>query len=136
MCAGSVEVTAELAQELLEASDQYMLETLKVLCEMKIADELAPDNVSAVSAGWGWGGEQLGKGRCKQGLLRASSWACWAGAAHMLDCLQAWEGVMLAALLLQAFDLAENFNAPQLSKRCALFCLVSSAGGPSSLVHP
>ena len=23
----------------------------------------------------------------------------------------------------QAFDLAENFNAPELSKRCALYCL-------------
>ena len=49
-------VTAELAQELLEASDQYMLETLKRLCEMKIAEELAPDNVSAVSAAGGSGG--------------------------------------------------------------------------------
>lgn len=52
-------MTAELAQELLEAADQYMLETLKRLCEMKIVEELAPDNVSAVSAagaGWGRGG--------------------------------------------------------------------------------
>lgn len=24
---------------------------------------------------------------------------------------------------MQAFDLAENFNAPELSKHCALFCL-------------
>ncbi len=47
--AGTVEVTAELAQELLEASDQYMLDPLKRLCEMKISDELQPDNVSAVS---------------------------------------------------------------------------------------
>ena len=49
-CAGSVEVSPELAQELLEASDQYMLETLKRLCEMKIREELEPDNVSAVGA--------------------------------------------------------------------------------------
>ncbi|GAB4819192.1 hypothetical protein N2152v2_006238 [Parachlorella kessleri] len=66
---GHVDVTAELAQELLEAADQYMLDNLKRLCEIKIAEELQPDNVSV------------------------------------------------------AFDLAENFNAQELSKRCALFCL-------------
>lgn len=67
--AGKVEVPPELAQELLEASDQYMLDTLKHLCEQTITDQLAPDNVSA------------------------------------------------------AFDLAENFNAPELSKQCVLYCL-------------
>lgn len=64
-----MDVPPELAQELLEVADQYMLETLKRLCEQAITDQLAPDNVSA------------------------------------------------------AFDLAENYNAPELSKQCALFCL-------------
>jgi hypothetical protein len=32
-CAGSVEVAADLAEELLQAADQYMLEPLKRLCE-------------------------------------------------------------------------------------------------------
>ncbi len=45
-----MDVTAELAQELLEAADQYMLDNLKRLCEIKIAEELQPDNVSVVSA--------------------------------------------------------------------------------------
>ncbi len=67
--AGRVEVPPELAQELLEVADQYMLETLKHLCEQTITDQLAPDNVSA------------------------------------------------------AFDLAENYNAPELSKQCVLYCL-------------
>jgi hypothetical protein len=64
---GSVEVPPELAQELLEAADQYMLDALKRLCEAAIAERLAPDNAAA------------------------------------------------------AFDLAENFNAPELAKRAALF---------------
>ena len=58
-----------MAQELLEVSDQYMLDTLKRLCEQAITDQLSADNVSA------------------------------------------------------AFDLAENFNAPELSKQCAMYCL-------------
>ena len=62
-------MTSELAQELLEVADQYMLDRLKHLCEQAITKELAPDNVSA------------------------------------------------------AFDLAEAFNAPELSKQCALYCL-------------
>ena len=66
---GTVDVTPEMAQELLAASDQYMLDTLKRLCEATIAAQLTAENVSA------------------------------------------------------AYDLAENFNAPELSKRCALFCL-------------
>lgn len=59
----------ELAQELLEVADQYMLDGLKRLCENAITEQLAPDNVSA------------------------------------------------------AFDLAENYNAPELAKQCALYCL-------------
>lgn len=43
-----------------------------------------------------------------------------------------------------AFDLAENFNAPELSKQCALFCLREhgemvkggGGGGPSKLASP
>jgi len=66
---GTVEVPPELAQELLEAADQYLLDSLKRLCEGAIAAQLAPDNVAA------------------------------------------------------AFDLAEAFNAPELSKSCALYCL-------------
>ncbi|PSC71051.1 ARM REPEAT PROTEIN INTERACTING WITH ABF2-like isoform B [Micractinium conductrix] len=66
---GKVHVPPELAQELLEVSDQYMLESLKHLCEQTITEQLAPDNVSA------------------------------------------------------AFDLAENYNALELSKQCALYCL-------------
>lgn len=38
---------SELAQELLEVADQYMLDRLKGLCESAITHELAPDNVSA-----------------------------------------------------------------------------------------
>lgn len=66
---GTVEVKPELAQELLEAADQYLLDPLKRLCEATIAGQLAPDNVA------------------------------------------------------EAFDLAEAFNAPELSKSCALYCL-------------
>jgi hypothetical protein len=76
-----LEVPPELAQELLEVADQYMLETLKHLCEAAITAQLAPDNVSA------------------------------------------------------AYDLAENLNAPELSKQCAMYCLKQQpelvAGGSS-----
>ena len=79
--AGKVEVPPELAQELLEVADQYMLEPLKHLCEAAITSQLAPDNVSA------------------------------------------------------AYDLAENLNAPELSKQCAMYCLKQQpelvAGGSS-----
>lgn len=70
---GKVDVPPELAQELLEVSDQYMLEPLKHLCEQTITEQLAPDNVSA------------------------------------------------------AYDLAEQYNAPELSKQCALYCLREQA---------
>ncbi|KFM24580.1 ARM repeat protein interacting with ABF2 [Auxenochlorella protothecoides] len=70
---GSVAVPPEAAQELLAVSDQYMLDTLKRLCEAAIAEGLTPDNVSA------------------------------------------------------AFELAEGFNAPDLAKRCVLFCLAHHA---------
>ena len=66
---GEVEVPPDMAQELLAAADQYMLGTLKRLCEAAIAGQLTAENVSA------------------------------------------------------AYDLAENFDAPELAKRCALFCL-------------
>ena len=67
--AGTVEVTADLAEELLQAADQYMLENLKRLCEIAIADTLTCENLGAV------------------------------------------------------YELAENFDAPQLAKRCVLFAL-------------
>ena len=44
---GSVEVKPELAQELLGAADQYMLDNLKRLCEAAIAVHLSPENVFA-----------------------------------------------------------------------------------------
>ena len=44
---GTVDVNLDIAQELLEAADQYMLESLKELCEQKISQHLALDNVWA-----------------------------------------------------------------------------------------
>ena len=69
MCAGSTEVTSELAEELLQAADQYMLDGLKQLCEEAISQGLTMENLG------------------------------------------------------ELYDLAENFNAPQLGRRCALFAL-------------
>ncbi|KAF3336904.1 ARM REPEAT PROTEIN INTERACTING WITH ABF2-like protein [Carex littledalei] len=43
---GSVEVTNEIAQDLLRAADQYLLEGLKRLCEYTIAQDVNLDNVS------------------------------------------------------------------------------------------
>lgn len=42
---GNVEVSSELASELLQASDQYLLEGLKRLCEMCIAQSLAVETL-------------------------------------------------------------------------------------------
>ena len=47
MYVGSVEVTTDIAQELLEVADQYMVDSLKKLCEDAIAEQLSADNVSA-----------------------------------------------------------------------------------------
>lgn len=69
ICAGSTEVTSELAEELLQAADQYMLDGLKQLCEEAISQGLTMENLG------------------------------------------------------ELYDLAENFNAPQLGRRCALFAL-------------
>lgn len=44
---GTVEVKPDIAQELLEAADQYMIENLKSLCQLAITEELTPENVSA-----------------------------------------------------------------------------------------
>lgn len=44
---GDVKVKPELAQELLQAADQYMLDGLKSRCEATIAQHLAPENVVA-----------------------------------------------------------------------------------------
>ncbi|KMZ74796.1 arm repeat protein interacting with abf2 [Zostera marina] len=43
---GSVEVTLDIAQDLLRASDQYLLEGLKRLCEYSIAQNVSLDNVT------------------------------------------------------------------------------------------
>ncbi|CAM6085940.1 unnamed protein product [Calypogeia fissa] len=45
---GTVEVTADVAQDLLRAADQYLLEGLKRLCEYAIAKDLTLENVSNV----------------------------------------------------------------------------------------
>ena len=45
---GRVEVTADIAQELLRAADQYLLAGLKRLCEAAIGEGLCPDNLLAV----------------------------------------------------------------------------------------
>eukprot|EP00898_Chlorokybus_atmophyticus_P005667 jgi/Chlat1/6100/Chrsp40S05677 len=45
---GTVEVTADIAQELLRAADQYLLEGLKRLCEFAIAQDLTVENVSGI----------------------------------------------------------------------------------------
>ncbi|XP_042048528.1 ARM REPEAT PROTEIN INTERACTING WITH ABF2-like [Salvia splendens] len=43
---GSVDVNLEIAQELLRAADQYLLEGLKRLCEYAIAQDISVENVS------------------------------------------------------------------------------------------
>ncbi|XP_031101251.1 ARM REPEAT PROTEIN INTERACTING WITH ABF2-like [Ipomoea triloba] len=43
---GSVNVNLEIAQDLLRASDQYLLEGLKRLCEYAIAQDISVENVS------------------------------------------------------------------------------------------
>jgi hypothetical protein len=45
---GRVEVTADIAQELLRAADQYLLEGLKRLCEAAIGEGLCAENLLAV----------------------------------------------------------------------------------------
>lgn len=47
MYTGSVQVEPGIAQELLEAADQYMVDHLKKLCEEAIAQQLSPENVLA-----------------------------------------------------------------------------------------
>ncbi|OVA12569.1 BTB/POZ-like [Macleaya cordata] len=43
---GSVDVTLDIAQDLLRAADQYLLEGLKRLCEYAIAQDISLENVS------------------------------------------------------------------------------------------
>lgn len=43
--AGDVNVTPDIAEELLKAADQYMLEGLKRLCETSISGGLSVDNM-------------------------------------------------------------------------------------------
>ncbi|XXG79442.1 hypothetical protein AAC387_Pa09g0508 [Persea americana] len=45
---GSVDVTLDIAQDLLRAADQYLLEGLKRLCEYSIAQDISLDNVSSM----------------------------------------------------------------------------------------
>ena len=45
--AGKVEVPGDIAEELLQAADQYMLEGLKRLCEVAIARTLSVDSLPA-----------------------------------------------------------------------------------------
>ncbi|KAJ0791208.1 putative chromatin remodeling & transcription regulator BTB-POZ family [Helianthus annuus] len=45
---GSVDVNLEIAQDLLRAADQYLLEGLKRLCEYTIAQDIRIDNVSVM----------------------------------------------------------------------------------------
>ncbi|URE24175.1 BTB/POZ domain [Musa troglodytarum] len=45
---GSVEVTSNIAQDLLRAADQYLLEGLKRLCEYAIAQDVNIDNISSM----------------------------------------------------------------------------------------
>ncbi|XP_071721363.1 ARM REPEAT PROTEIN INTERACTING WITH ABF2-like [Rutidosis leptorrhynchoides] len=46
MYTGSVDVNLDIAQDLLRAADQYLLEGLKRLCEYTIAQDISVDNVS------------------------------------------------------------------------------------------
>lgn len=45
---GTVEVTSDMAQDLLRAADQYLLEGLKRLCEYAIAQDLTTENLANV----------------------------------------------------------------------------------------
>ncbi|XP_030548137.2 ARM REPEAT PROTEIN INTERACTING WITH ABF2 isoform X2 [Rhodamnia argentea] len=45
---GSIDVTLEVAQDLLRAADQYLLEGLKRLCEYSIAQDISLENVSSM----------------------------------------------------------------------------------------
>ncbi|CAN0856656.1 ARM REPEAT PROTEIN INTERACTING WITH ABF2 [Linum grandiflorum] len=45
---GSVEITLDVAQDLLSAADQYLLEALKRLCEYTIAQDISLDNVASM----------------------------------------------------------------------------------------
>ncbi|GLU08845.1 hypothetical protein SLE2022_257300 [Rubroshorea leprosula] len=45
---GSVDVTLDIAQDLLRAADQYLLEGLKRLCEYAIAQDISLENVSSM----------------------------------------------------------------------------------------
>lgn len=82
---GDVNVTPDIAEELIQAADQYMLEGLKRLCETSISSGLAVENIQAT------------------------------------------------------YDLAEQFNAPQLGKHCVLYALEHYkdmvAGIPEATFH-
>jgi hypothetical protein len=48
LIAGDVEVTADIAEELIQAADQYMLEGLKRLCETSISSAVSVENIQVV----------------------------------------------------------------------------------------
>lgn len=69
---GQVEVPVELAQDLLKASDQYLLEGLKRLCEEAISDSISTENLHAIyELSESFNAPQLGS-RCVMFILERS----------------------------------------------------------------
>ncbi|XP_048136079.1 ARM REPEAT PROTEIN INTERACTING WITH ABF2-like [Rhodamnia argentea] len=48
MYSGSVEITPDIAPELLRAADQYLIEGLKRLCESAVAQEISMETISTI----------------------------------------------------------------------------------------
>lgn len=72
MYTGQVEVPVELAQDLLRASDQYLLEGLKHLCEEAISDSISTENLFHVyELSESFNAPQLGS-RCVMFILEKS----------------------------------------------------------------
>ena len=70
---GQVEVPVELAQDLLRASDQYLLEGLKGLCEEAISDSISTENIFDIyELSESFNAPQLGQ-RCVMFALEKSS---------------------------------------------------------------
>jgi len=69
---GQVEVPADLAQDLLRASDQYLLEGLKGLCQETISDSISTENIFDVyELSESFNAPQLGS-RCVMFILEKS----------------------------------------------------------------
>jgi len=61
-CAGDVEVPENLAEEMLQAADQYMLDRLKQLCETQLEGNLSVDTLQhMVELGEGFNALQLSR---------------------------------------------------------------------------